>query len=157
MPDAVDDVTALGRLIREVQRVNGWSYAEISRNASAAGRRLSKSRVESLRNDPLPSISVKAIHALAAGLRVPPERVAGAALETMGFGAAPGEVDAAAAVAADPALSDAMRRVLLAALATAREESRARPARSPLARRGTRPTAGNRLQRAAADDASTAS
>jgi hypothetical protein len=140
-------LTALGRLISEVQSANRWSYADIASNATAAGRKLSKSRVESLRNDPLPSISVKAIEALAAGLRVAPNRVAHAAMESMGYALATESLDAAQALAGDPALSDPMRRVLTAALTAAHRESEAG---TPRTRRGRR--SANTFQRTAADD-----
>src|SRR3954451_23175587 len=117
------DVTPIGRLISEVQAANRWSYADIADNAQSAGRRLSKSRVESLRNAALPSISVKAIEALAAGLRVSPERVAQAAIESMGFALEAGSASAEAAIASDPALSEPVRRVLLAALAAGHEQA----------------------------------
>jgi transcriptional regulator with XRE-family HTH domain len=127
MPTA-RDITALGRLIAEVQAANRWSYADIAENARLAGRRLSKSRVESLRNARLPSISVKAIEALAAGLRVSPDRVAQAAIESMGFALATESASAQSAVASDPGLSEPVRRVLLAALAAAHEQPAGRPA-----------------------------
>jgi transcriptional regulator with XRE-family HTH domain len=128
-------LTALGRLIHDVQAANRWSYADIAENARVAGQSLSKSHVESLRNKRLPSISAKAIEALAAGLRVPPSRVAQAAIETMGFELDADAVTAHAAIAADPALSEPVRRVLLAALDAAHE-----------------PADGTRLQLRAADD-----
>jgi hypothetical protein len=121
------DLSALGRLISEVQAANKWSYADISENARTAGRRLSKSRVESLRNARLPSISAKAIESLAAGLRVSPDRVAQAAIESMGYATghaatASSAESAESAIASDPALSEPVRRVLLAALAAAHDE-----------------------------------
>ena len=114
-------LTALGRLIREVQAANRWSYADIAANARSAGQDLSKSHVESLRNKRLPSISSKAIEALAAGLRVAPSRVAMAALETMGYAIEDETPSAQAAIEGDPALSEPVRRVLLAALYAAYE------------------------------------
>jgi hypothetical protein len=137
--------TALGRLISEVQAANKWSYADIAENARAAGRRLSKSRVESLRNARLPSISINAIESLAAGLHVNPDRVAQAAIESMGYALATEAVTAQSAIAGDPVLSEPVRRVLLAALAAAHEQSGDRPALS--AAEGP-----VRLQRKAADD-----
>jgi transcriptional regulator with XRE-family HTH domain len=137
--------TALGRLISEVQAANKWSYADIAENARLAGRRLSKSRVESLRNTRLPSISINAIESLAAGLRVSPDRVAQAAIESMGYALASEAVTAQSAIASDPALSEPVRRVLLAALAAAHEQAGGRP--------GVRAAGGSaRLQRKAADD-----
>lgn len=115
--------TALGQLIADVQAANRWSYADISANAVAAGRKLSRSRVESLRNDPLPSISTKAIEALAAGLKVSPQQVAQAAMKSLGYDVADSGGTLAEALAADAALSEPMRRVLLAALDAARAES----------------------------------
>jgi transcriptional regulator with XRE-family HTH domain len=118
---AGSELTALGRLISDVQAANKWSYADIAENARVAGRRLSKSRVESLRNDRLPSISIKAIEALAAGLRVTPERVAQAALESMGYSLASEAASAQEAISSDPTLSEPVRRVLLAALAAGQQ------------------------------------
>jgi transcriptional regulator with XRE-family HTH domain len=120
---AQGEPTALGRLISDVQVANKWSYADIAANAGAAGRRLSKSRVESLRNDPLPSISIKAIEALAAGLHVSPDRVASAAIETMGYAIATEGASAHSAISSDPSLSEPVRRVLLAALSAAHEQA----------------------------------
>jgi hypothetical protein len=148
--------TPLGRLISEVQAANRWSYADIAANARSAGQDLSKSHVEALRNKRLPSISAKAIEALAAGLRVPPDRVAQAALETMGYSlSSGGGATAHEAVAADPGLSEPVRRVLLAAIAAAHEEYGS--GRSA-ARRGQvrRPASGGvaaERQKEAADDA----
>jgi hypothetical protein len=148
-------LTALGRLINEVQTANRWSYADIAANALSSGRKLSKSRVESLRNDALPSISVKAIEALAAGLRVAPNRVAQAAMESMGYTLAAESLDPADVLAGDPALSDPMRRVLVAALEAAhREFDAALPAVRGRSRR--RSVQENRFQRSAADDESAA-
>jgi hypothetical protein len=111
-------------LIGEVQAANRWSYADIAANAQNAGRQLSKSHVESLRNGRLPSISVKAIESLAAGLQVSPARVAQAAIETMGYrvGSDADSPSAQSAIASDPRLSEPVRRVLLAALAAAYEQ-----------------------------------
>jgi transcriptional regulator with XRE-family HTH domain len=135
--------TALGRLISEVQAANKWSYADIAANARLAGRKLSKSRVESLRNDALPSISIKAIEALAAGLRVSPDRVASAAIEGMGYAVATEGVSAHSAISSDPSLSEPVRRVLLAAVAAAHEPAAEEP-------RDIRGAA--QIQRKAADD-----
>jgi transcriptional regulator with XRE-family HTH domain len=137
--------TALGRLISEVQAANKWSYADIAENARVGGRRLSKSRVESLRNARLPSISINAIESLAAGLHVSPDRVAQAAIESMGYTLATEAVTAQSAIASDPALSEPVRRVLLAALAAAHEQFGGRP--------DLRAAGGSaRVQRKAADD-----
>lgn len=123
MPNAAQP-HALGRLIREVQQANGWSYADISANALRAGRRLSRSRVESLRNDPLTSIGIKAIEALAAGLAVTPGRVVDAAIESMGYQSTDQDSppSSAEALRNDPLLSASTRRVLIAALEAAHEE-----------------------------------
>jgi hypothetical protein len=144
---AARDVTPLGRLISEVQAANRWSYADIADNAQTAGRRLSKSRVESLRNARLPSISVKAIESLAAGLRVSPDRVAQAAIESMGFALATEAGTAQSAIASDPALSEPVRRVLLAALAAAHDQEE-RPSLQAV-----RPPEPNAFQEDAADGA----
>jgi transcriptional regulator with XRE-family HTH domain len=149
--------TALGRLIRDVQAANRWSYADIAENAQSAGRRLSKSRVESLRNSRLPSISAKAIEALAAGLRVPADRVAMAAVETMGYSvgsaATPSVEDA---IAGDPDLSEPVRRVLLAAVAAAHDGSGHGRDEADLGRGAMRAASGRsaaeEVQRRAADD-----
>jgi hypothetical protein len=144
-------LTALGRLISEVQSVNRWSYADISQNAMAAGRRLSRSRVESLRNDPLPSISVKAIEALAGGLRVAPDRVAQAAMQSMGYVLATESLTPAQALAGDPRLSEPMRRVLMAALDAAHDEFSADPGAVSRPAASARSSA-NAVQQAAADE-----
>jgi hypothetical protein len=84
---------------------------------------LSKSRVESLKNDAVSSISVKAIESLAAGLRISPDVVAEAAMVSMGFGHVTRPSASADALAGDPTLSEPMRRVLLAALEAAKRET----------------------------------
>jgi hypothetical protein len=154
VPNDADGLTALGRLISEVQAANRWSYADIAHNAVSAGRKLSKSRVESLRNDPLPSISIKAIEALAAGLKVSSNRVAQVAMESMGYAVATESIDTADVLAGDPALTDSMRRVLIAALEAAHQEfmSDGSPSRGT---RRRRVADGNRFQRSAADDETT--
>jgi hypothetical protein len=149
-------LTALGHLISEVQAANKWSYADIAYNAETSGRRLSKSRVESLRNGTLPSISIKAIEALAAGLKVAPNLVARAAVESMGYAVVVGAPDPADALAEDPALSEPMRRVLIAALAAAHDEFDAEQAStSGRGKRRGRAASGNVFQQAAADDETT--
>lgn len=147
---------ALGRLIREVQQANGWSYADISANARQAGRSLSRSRVESLRNDPLTSIGIKAIEALAAGLSVAPDRVAAVAVESMGYRPQPADsaLSAAEALGNDPLLSAQMRRVLTAALAAAHAEFHASAGSAPSTdhSRQTSLTGDSTLEDIAADD-----
>ena len=145
----------LGRLIREVQHANGWSYADISSNARNAGRSLSRSRVESLRNDPLTSIGIKAIEALAAGLSVAPDRVAAAAVESMGYRPEPTDsaLTAADALDSDPQLSAAMRRVLIAALEAAHQEFHSIGGTTKPASRKSQPrSSDNNLEDIAADD-----
>jgi len=146
------ELHALGRLIRDAQQANGWSYADISKNAGRAGRNLSRSRVESIRNDRLTSIGIKAIEALAAGLDVPADRVAHAALESMGY---PPEGPSSTATSAetllrDPGLSTATRRVLLAALDAAYRDGEG-SAPSARGRGDDGPTSGHHIADIAAD------
>ena len=74
----------LTQLIDGVKAANGWSDPDLARNAKEHHHDLSKSNISRLRNE-LVSIKKELIHALAAGLRVPPAQVAIAAIESMGI------------------------------------------------------------------------
>lgn len=143
---------ALGALIAGIQEANGWSYTDVAHNASVAGRSLSKSRVEVLRNHPVDSIGGKAIRDLAAGLQVTPQQVALAAFASMGYPVDQPTPTAAEILASDPDIAEPVRRVLLAALRAAYGASRPRGDHHDMrARRRARLDEGA-IQSSAADD-----
>jgi hypothetical protein len=117
--------TELGRLIREVIEAEpGWSQTRVAQNAQGKRFDLSKQTVSAFVRKPLYSISRDNIEALAAGLDLPPRRVARAAMESLGYPPDP-ELTSREALMRDVELSSSMRKVLVAALEVAHQESRA--------------------------------
>lgn len=111
----------LGQLIEDLKDANGWSDADIARQARKAGHDISKSRVAQLRGEPLKSISGDNLHALAAGLRVTPSLVGNVALASMGvttYSPSSGVVEEA--IRDDPSLDERGKEILLATLASVR-------------------------------------
>lgn len=109
----------LAELVDEVAAANGWSRREISRRAQSKGHDLSPSRLGQLLNEhPLPGIQADKIAALAAGLAIPEERVARAALASLGFRIDPdgASLTPAEAIRRDPSLSADTKAALLAVL-----------------------------------------
>lgn len=117
-----DELTALGRFINHVVAVNGWSQAQVSKNAEKADFELSQQTVSKYKKS-MPSVNGYRLKALAAGLRQSESRVARAAMESFGITMEPG-TDPESALLDDADLSAPMKRVLLAALEAAREEAR---------------------------------
>lgn len=125
MGDVNMDRTPLGQLYDSVTRANGWSMRDVERRIMGSGGKLSKSRIGQLVNKwPLESITGDAVRMLALGLGVAPERVALAAIQSMGFRVHVDSISPAEAIARDETLSEDTRRSLLAILAAANEGRR---------------------------------
>jgi hypothetical protein len=77
---------ALATLIEETARRNdGWSNAEIARRATARGHVLTRSDISLWRNQGMRTLVPGKVVALAAGLSLPPYRVAVAVLADLGI------------------------------------------------------------------------
>lgn len=110
------DRTPLRDLYDEVTRINGWSLRDVERRGG-----ISKSRIGQLiKADPLEGIQAGAIYRLAEGLGVSPDRVALAAIQSMGFRVSSDGITPAEAIARDETLSEDTRSALLAILRGAR-------------------------------------
>jgi len=110
---------ALGELVVTVCTANDWSYADVATRANKATGEsvLSKQNVGRLVNEyPLKGVTRAAIHALAAGLGISPDRVALAAVQSMGFRPPEVDITPAEAIQRDPSLSADTRAALLAIL-----------------------------------------
>lgn len=119
------DRTPLGQLYDSITAANGWSMRDVERRIAERDGKLSKSRISQLVNGwPLDSISGDAIRSLAAGLGVAPERVAIAAIQSMGFRIHVDSMTPAEAIARDESLTEDTRRALLAILRSAAERRR---------------------------------
>jgi hypothetical protein len=120
---AMSDRTPLRELYDSVTKANGWSSRDVEKRVEARGGKLSKSRIGQIVNAwPLDSITAGAIHSLALGLGVSPERVAIAAVQSMGFRVQVDGLTPAEAIMRDENLSDDVRRSLLAILSAAGEQ-----------------------------------
>lgn len=109
--------SALGELYDSVVAANGWSLRDIEARIERAGGSLRRSRIGQLVNaSELTSIRAEAIHDLAVGLGVSPDRVAIAALQSMGFRVGSEGMTPAEAVMRDPRLSRDTKDALLAIL-----------------------------------------
>lgn len=112
---------ALGELVATVCTANDWSYSDVAARANrAVGEAvLSKQNISRLVNEyPLKGVTRAAIHALAAGLGISPDRVALAAVQSMGFRPPDVDMTPAEAIQRDPGLSADTRSALLAILRT---------------------------------------
>ncbi|MGW4123644.1 hypothetical protein [Nocardia sp. NPDC004711] len=104
----------LAALIDRAEDSNGWSDADVTRRATAAGHRLSKSNLSRIRNTEVVSITGSTIRALAAGLEVPESEVVRAALASMQIDIPElGEVDLEAAIKRESAISARDKGMLL--------------------------------------------
>lgn len=117
--------TPMRELFDSVTRANGWSQREVERRIADRKYQLSKSRINQLINDyPLESISNNAIMAMAIGLGISPDRVALAAVQSMGYRIGGENLTPAEAIQRDATLSDDTRRALLSILRAAETERR---------------------------------
>lgn len=114
--------TPLGELYETATRVNGWVMREVAERARERGGDISKSRIGQLVNEnPLSSISAGMIDALALGLNLSRDRVALAAVQSMGFRVGDtNTISPAEAIARDADLSADTKVALMAILSTAR-------------------------------------
>lgn len=113
---------ALGALIERVKAANSWSDTEVSNRAKSRGHTISKSNVARIRNEPVTSLVAKHLFALSAGLGIPVEQVAFAALESMGIPThSVSSSDAEQAIRVDPGIPEHVRRTLLTIIRNERE------------------------------------
>lgn len=118
--------SALWELYTEITTLSGWTMREVAERSTRLGAPgVSKSRVGQLVNaNPLESISRDNIVSLADGLGISAERVALAALQSMGFRLADAGITPVEAISRDPYLSEDTRSALLSILRTAGERRR---------------------------------
>lgn len=117
---------ALGDLIATVCQANGWSYTDVANraNRTLGDQVLSKQNISRLVNEyPLTSITRGAIRALAAGLGVSADRVALAAVQSMGFRPPELDMSPAEAIQRDASMSADTKGALLAILRAAGERA----------------------------------
>jgi hypothetical protein len=112
---------ALGALIDAVQEANGWSDPDVAARARARGHNLSKSNISRIRTDPVTSLNVRQMRALADGLEMPTAQLVQAALTAMGLSASEISTSVEQALRADPELSQRDRQLVLALLAAMRQ------------------------------------
>lgn len=117
----VSNEHALGALIDQAKKANGWSDQTVADRAASRGHNISKSNIARIRTEPVTTIVGKQLFALEAGLGIPVRQLARAALDSMGVpGYTTAEADAEQAIAADPALPEHVRRTLLTIIRTER-------------------------------------
>lgn len=117
----VSNEHALGALIDQAKKANGWSDQTVADRAASRGHNISKSNIARIRTEPVTTIVGKQLLALEAGLGIPARQLARAALDSMGIpGYASNEADAEQAIAADPTLPEHVRRTLLTIIRTER-------------------------------------
>jgi hypothetical protein len=116
---------ALAELIEQVKRERDLSDEDLAVRARRAGHQISKQHISAIRHsDPLKSLVPSTLRALADALGKPLHQVVEAALPAAGLPTTSRPVDWSieAAIAADHELPAAAKRMLLAMLATARNE-----------------------------------
>lgn len=112
----------LGQLIFSIQQARGWSERQLEERA-AGKPGLGKSNISKIKNHPLVSIKGNVIKGLADLLGVSEQRVAKAALLSMGVDL--GETSSTTlrqSVGSEPELTDKDRKILLAVLNAMEEE-----------------------------------
>ena len=122
---AMNERSPLRELYDSVTRANGWSMRDVEARTAARDLRLSKSRIGQLINTwPLDSISASSVYALAGGLGIAPERVALAAVQSMGFRVTADSITPAEAIMRDETLTEDTRAALLSILRASAERRR---------------------------------
>lgn len=113
----MNDAPTLGDLIRARQETTGWSYRDLAER-SPEGSGLNKTRWRELRMDEAKTFSGKQLRGVAVVLGASEQVVGRAALVTMGLALVPdsGAIRTAAAVHADPSLTERDRRIITAVL-----------------------------------------
>ena len=111
---------ALAKLIESVVDATGWSYADIAKRGTRAGRKLTKQDVSNFRNLEVKAPSIEKIKALADGLGVPAYRVVAAILSDHDIDLPVDARTPEAAIEHDPTLTPRARRALLLLLESER-------------------------------------
>jgi hypothetical protein len=115
---------ALAALIDEVRSANGWSDPDVVTRAASKGHKLSKSNISRIRNNPVVTLNIETVSALADGLGISKAMVAQAALASMGivtYNSA--DLTTEEAIRRDPSLGEREKRTLLAVLGTLRGDT----------------------------------
>lgn len=116
--------TELGDLIVDVERTNGgWSDREVCRQAERQGHNLTPTDVYNYRHQGMKTLVPAKVIGLAAGLQIPPHRVAAAVLADLGIPIPRWDVTPEQAIAQDISLPAHDRRRLLGMLEQARADS----------------------------------
>lgn len=118
MVDMDSSRSALRALYDEITTLSGWSMRDVADRSTRRGARgITKSRIGQLVNAfPLEAISRDNIESLADGLGITAERVALAAIQSMGFRFADHSITPAEAIQRDTTLSADTKQALLAIL-----------------------------------------
>lgn len=117
--------TPLRELYDSVTEANDWSTRDVEKRMIDREAGMKRGNLNRLINTwPLSSISASAIHAIAIGLGISPDRVAVAAIQSMGFRISVDDVTPAEAIMRDTDLSDDTRAALLSILRGASERRR---------------------------------
>lgn len=112
----------LGALIDKAKSVNDWSDVDVARRAKGRGHTISKSNIARIRTEPVTTIVGKQLFALSEGLGIPVQRLAFAALESMGIASyETSAADAEQAVRLDATLPEHVRRTLLTIILNERD------------------------------------
>lgn len=113
---------ALAALIDDVRSANGWSDPDIVARAASRGHKLSKSNISRIRNNPVVTLNIETVSALADGLGVSRAMVAQAALASMGIVAYnSADLTTEEAIRRDPTLGEREKQMLLVVLGGLRE------------------------------------
>lgn len=113
----VKQTHALAALIDDVRAANGWSDPDVVTRAASKGHKLSKSNISRIRNNPVVTLNIETVSALADGLGVPKAMVANAALASMGIVTySSADLTAEEAIRRDPTLSERDKKMLLTVL-----------------------------------------
>lgn len=107
---------ALASLIDDTEARNEWRDTKVAEQAKDRGHTLTKSDISYYRTNGMRTLKASKVLALAAGLQVPPYRVALAVLEDLGIGVPLDVRSPEEAISHDHTLSALTRRHLLAML-----------------------------------------
>lgn len=122
---------ALAALIDDVRSANGWTDPDISARAESRGHKLSKSNISRIRNNPVVTLNLETVSALADGLGITKVMVANAALASMGIiSHNSADLRPEDAIRADRSLSERDKMMVLTILHGLREAS-GDPAQGP--------------------------
>lgn len=123
----------LGKLIDTIRESNRWSYRDLARRAERAGFKMGDSQINALANNPISSVSIKQVRALAVALDIPERHVVVAFLGSMGYDVAgPSPSGVEEAIRADGRLSSDDRETLLVLLKQMRRRTTDRRDNEPV-------------------------